>query len=157
MTPAVFLTILCLGVASAAPTPDYSLDAEWEEWKRSNEKTYSQGVESGLLWGPEVPFHDLCTYAAPLGQEEERQRRTVWEENMKMIKLHSEGNGLGMNNFTVEMNEFGDMTGEEMRKMMMESSVLTLRNGKRIQKRGDPKIPKTLDWRTQGYVTPVQR
>lgn len=42
-------------------------------------------------------------------QEEERQKRAVWEENVKMIKLHSEGNGLGMNNFTVEMNEFGDM------------------------------------------------
>ncbi|XP_059118207.1 cathepsin 7-like [Peromyscus eremicus] len=131
MTPAVFLVILCLGVASGAPKPDYSLDAEWEEWKRSYEKTYTQ--------------------------EEERQKRAVWEENVKMIKMHSEGNGLGMNNFTVEMNEFGDMTGEEMRKMMMESSVLTLRNGKRIQKRGDPKIPKTLDWRTQGYVTPVRR
>ncbi|XP_052584950.1 cathepsin 7-like isoform X1 [Peromyscus californicus insignis] len=131
MIPAVFLVILCLGVASGAPKPDYSLDAEWEEWKRSYEKTYTQ--------------------------EEERQKRAVWEENVKMIKLHSEGNGLGMNNFTVEMNEFGDMTGEEMRKMMMESSVLTLRNGKRIQKRGDPKFPKTLDWRTQGYVTPVRR
>lgn len=42
MTPTVFLVILCLGVASGAPKPDYSLDAEWEEWKRSNEKTYTQ-------------------------------------------------------------------------------------------------------------------
>ena len=41
MTAAIFLAILCLGLASAAPTPDYSLDAEWEEWKRSFEKTYS--------------------------------------------------------------------------------------------------------------------
>lgn len=48
-------------------------------------------------------------------------------------------------------------TGEEMRKMMTDSSVLTLRNGKHIQKRGDVKIPKTLDWRTQGYVGPVRK
>lgn len=41
MTPAVFLVILWLGVTLAAPTPDYNLDAEWEKWKRSNEKTYS--------------------------------------------------------------------------------------------------------------------
>ncbi|XP_040612168.1 cathepsin 7-like [Mesocricetus auratus] len=131
MILAVLVGFLYLGVASAAPTPDYSLDAEWEEWKRSNDKTYSQ--------------------------EEERQRRAVWEENVKMFKLLNMENGLVINNFTVEMNEFGDMTGEEMRKMMMESSVLTLRNGKRIQKRGDVKFPKTLDWRTQGYVTPVRR
>ncbi|CAH6795858.1 Cts7 [Phodopus roborovskii] len=131
MTPTVLLAILCLGVASAAPTPDYSLDAEWEAWKRSYDKTYSQ--------------------------EEEKQKRAVWEENVKMIKLLSMENGLGMSNFTVEMNEFGDLTGEEMRKMMTESSVLTLRNGKRIQKRGDVKVPKALDWRTEGYVTPVRR
>ena len=42
-------------------------------------------------------------------QEEERHRRAIWEENVKMIKLLSEENGLGMNNITVEMNEFGDM------------------------------------------------
>ena len=42
-------------------------------------------------------------------QEEERHRRAIWEENVKMIKLLSEENGLGMNNITAEMNEFGDM------------------------------------------------
>ena len=42
-------------------------------------------------------------------QEEERHRRAIWEDNVKMIKLLSEENGLGMNNITVEMNEFGDM------------------------------------------------
>lgn len=41
MTPAVFLAIICLGVTLAAPTPDYNLDAEWEKWKKSYEKTYS--------------------------------------------------------------------------------------------------------------------
>ncbi|XP_032740445.1 cathepsin 7 [Rattus rattus] len=128
MTVAVFLAILCLREALAAPKPDYSLDAEWEEWKRNNAKTYSQ--------------------------EEEKQRRAVWEENVKMIKWHTMQNGLWMNNFTVEMNEFGDMTGEEMR-MMTDSSALTLRNGKHIQKR-NVKIPKTLDWRDTGCVAPVR-
>ncbi|XP_034366454.1 cathepsin 7-like isoform X1 [Arvicanthis niloticus] len=128
MTPAVFLTILCLGVTLAVPTPDYNLDAEWEEWKRSYGKTYSQ--------------------------EEEKQRRALWEENVKMIKQHTVENGLWMNNFTVEMNEFCDMTGEEIR-MMTDGSSLTLNNEKHIQKR-NIKIPKTLDWRKEGYVTPVR-
>ncbi|KAL1764783.1 cathepsin 7-like, partial [Sigmodon hispidus] len=78
--------------------------------------------------------------------EEERQKRKVWEENVRMIKFHSEENGLGMMNFTVEMDEFADM---------VKGSVLTLRNGRHIQKRGNTPIPKSLDWRTQGYVTPV--
>ncbi|XP_034366457.1 cathepsin 7-like isoform X2 [Arvicanthis niloticus] len=127
MTPAVFMAMLCLEVALAAPMPDYNLDAEWEKWKRINERTYSP--------------------------EEEKQRRAVWEENVKMIKWHTMDNGLWMNNFTVEMNEFGDMTGEEIR-MMTDSSSLTLSNEKHIQKR-NIKIPKTLDWRKEGYVTPV--
>ncbi|XP_021484257.1 cathepsin 7-like isoform X2 [Meriones unguiculatus] len=130
MISAGFLAILCLGVASAAPSHDYTLDAEWEQWKRSYEKIYSP--------------------------EEEKQRRAVWEENMKMFKLHSGVNGLWINNVTIEMNEFGDRTGEEMRKMMNNSSVLTLRNGKHIQKRGNVPIPTTLDWRKEGYVTPVR-
>ncbi|KAL1765064.1 cathepsin 7-like [Sigmodon hispidus] len=129
MISAIFLAILCWGVASAAPTQDYSLDAEWEEWKRSNGKTYSQ--------------------------EEERQKRKVWEENVRTIKFHSEEKCLRMINFTVVMDEFADMTVEEMRKMMAEGSVLTLREGKHIQKRGKTSIPKSLDWRTKGYVTPV--
>ncbi|XP_028637209.1 cathepsin 7-like [Grammomys surdaster] len=128
MIPVVFLTILCLGVTLAVPTPDYNLDAEWEEWKRSFEKTYSQ--------------------------EEEKHRRALWEENVKMIKQHTVENGLWLNNFTVEMNEFCDMTGEEIR-MMTDSSSLTLSNGKHIQKR-NVKIPKALDWRKEGYVTPVR-
>lgn len=44
MTLAVFLTILCLGVASAAPALDPSLDAEWQEWKMRYEKSYSSLV-----------------------------------------------------------------------------------------------------------------
>ncbi|KAL1764782.1 cathepsin 7-like [Sigmodon hispidus] len=126
MISAIFLAILCLGVASASPTQDCSLDAEWEEWKMSYGKIYSH--------------------------EEERQKRAVWEENVRMIKLHSEENGLGMINFTVEMDEFADMTGEEMRKMMAEGSVLTLRKGRHNQKRGKTSIPKSLDWRTKGMV-----
>lgn len=38
----MFVTILCLEMASASPSPDPSLDAEWQEWKRKYEKTYSQ-------------------------------------------------------------------------------------------------------------------
>uniref|UniRef100_A0A8C2N3V3 Cathepsin J n=1 Tax=Cricetulus griseus TaxID=10029 RepID=A0A8C2N3V3_CRIGR len=49
MTPAVFLTILCFGVALAAPVLDSSLDAEWQQWKKKYEKSYSQG-QCGSCW-----------------------------------------------------------------------------------------------------------
>ena len=41
MTPIVLLATLCLGLVSAAPTRDPSLDAVWEEWKTKHGKTYN--------------------------------------------------------------------------------------------------------------------
>jgi hypothetical protein len=41
MNPFLFLAIFCLGVTSAAPTLNHTLDAQWEEWKTKHNKTYS--------------------------------------------------------------------------------------------------------------------
>ncbi|XP_057643715.1 cathepsin M-like [Chionomys nivalis] len=131
MIPAVFLAVLCLGRASYASSPDPTLDAEWQQWKIKYGKAYSL--------------------------EEEAQKRTVWEENMKMIKLHNGENGLGKYGFTMEMNAFGDMTGEEFRNLMMNIPVPTFKKGKNIQKRLAGDVPKFINWRKKGYVTSVRR
>ncbi|XP_075827040.1 cathepsin J-like isoform X1 [Microtus pennsylvanicus] len=130
MTPAIFLTILCLGVVSAAPALDPSLDDEWQEWKMKYEKSYSS-------------------------LEEEAQKRAVWEENMKMIKMHNGENGLGKNGFTMEMNAFGDMTHKEYRKMMTDIPVPAAMYEESDQG-GLRNLPKFKDWRREGYVTPVR-
>lgn len=41
MIPVVFLTILCLGMASSTPSPDPILDADWQKWKIKYGKTYN--------------------------------------------------------------------------------------------------------------------
>ena len=41
MTPVFLLATLCLGVVSAAPSHNPSLDAVWEEWKTKHKKTYN--------------------------------------------------------------------------------------------------------------------
>lgn len=41
MTPIFLLATLYLGLVSAAPTRDPSLDAVWEEWKAKHRKTYN--------------------------------------------------------------------------------------------------------------------
>ena len=41
MSPVFLLATLCLGVVSAAPAHDPSLDAVWEEWKTKHRKTYN--------------------------------------------------------------------------------------------------------------------
>uniref|UniRef100_A0A286YE21 Cathepsin 3 n=1 Tax=Mus musculus TaxID=10090 RepID=A0A286YE21_MOUSE len=130
MTPAVFLAILWLVMASSSPSPDPILDAEWQKWKIKYGKTYSL--------------------------EEEGQKRAVWEENMKKIKLHNGENGLGKHGFTMEMNAFGDMTLEEFRKEMIEIPVPTVKKGKSVQKRLSVNLPKFINWKKRGYVTPVR-
>ncbi|XP_052012923.1 cathepsin M-like isoform X2 [Apodemus sylvaticus] len=129
MTLTVFLAVLCFGMVSSSPGPDPVLDAEWKKWKIKYGKTYSL---------------------------EEGQKRGVWEENMKKIKLHNGENGLGKHGFTMEMNAFGDMTGEEFRKMMTEIPIPTVKKGKSVQKRQSAHLPKFINWKKRGYVTPVR-
>ncbi|XP_052583936.1 cathepsin J-like isoform X2 [Peromyscus californicus insignis] len=130
MMPAVFLVILCFGVASGAPALDPSLDAEWQEWKIKYGKSY-------IL-------------------VEESQKRAVWEKNMKMIKMHNDESGLGKHGFTMEMNAFGDMTAKEYRKLMTDIPVPAAMTVKSVQKSLGSEFPSFVDWRKKGYVTPVR-
>lgn len=42
-------------------------------------------------------------------QNEEGQKRAVWENNMKMINLHNKDYQKGKHGFSLEMNAFGDL------------------------------------------------
>ncbi|KAK1344479.1 hypothetical protein QTO34_013176 [Cnephaeus nilssonii] len=124
-----FLIARYLGRASAAPKRYGSLEARWHQWKATHRKVY--------------------------GPNEEGWRRSVWEKNMKMIDLHNQEYNLGRQTFTLAMNAFGDMTNKEF---------IQVRNGLQNQKHKrrrvfrEPyaaEIPPTVDWREEGYVTPV--
>ncbi|XP_031213967.1 cathepsin 8-like [Mastomys coucha] len=130
MGSAVWLAILCLGVAEAIQSSDPSLDFEWQEWKIKYNKIYSL--------------------------KEEGQKRAVWEENMKLVKQHNIEYDQGKNNFTMEVNGFGDMTSEEFRKKLTDIPVQNLRKKKSIHHRIVGYLPKFVDWRRRGYVTSVK-
>ncbi|XP_036043941.1 protein CTLA-2-beta-like [Onychomys torridus] len=89
----VFVTSLmlsyCLRMASAAPSRDPSLDAEWEEWKMNFKKSYSP--------------------------DEEGHRRAVWEKNKKFIEKHNADYEQGKTGFSMGLNGFSDMTLEEFK------------------------------------------
>ncbi|XP_040612161.1 protein CTLA-2-beta [Mesocricetus auratus] len=76
-------------MASVAPSRDPSLDAEWEEWKRKFEKTYSQ--------------------------DEEGHRRALWEEKKKKIDKHNVEYEQGKVSYSLRLNQFSDMTDEEFK------------------------------------------
>ncbi|XP_023618220.1 cathepsin L1-like isoform X2 [Myotis lucifugus] len=118
------------GGASSAPKFDASLDAEWQQWKATHGKVY--------------------------GPNEEGWRRTVWEKNMKMIDLHNQEYNLGRQNFTLAMNAFGDMTKEEFTQVMNGYQNQKCKKRRVFREPYIAEIPTTVDWRKEGYVTPVK-
>nr|XP_034366492.1 cathepsin Q-like isoform X2 [Arvicanthis niloticus] len=130
MTPAVFLVILCLGVVSGASEFDLSLDVEWEEWKIKYGKSYTP--------------------------EEDVLKREVWEENVKRIKLHNMENSLGKNTYTMEVNDFADLTDEEF-KNMITGFTFPINDTVKSPWKGalHNALPKSVNWLKEGYVTRV--
>ncbi|XP_007089067.1 procathepsin L-like [Panthera tigris] len=130
MHPSLFLAALCLGIASAAPQLNQSLDELWSQWKATHRKLY--------------------------GMDEEGWRKEVWEKNMKMIRQHNWEHRQGKHSFTVAMNGFGDMTNEEFKQVMNGLQMQKHKKGKVFQAPLFAKIPSSVDWREKGYITPVK-
>lgn len=130
MTPLVLLAALCLGTALATPKFDQTFSAQWHQWKSTHRRLY--------------------------GTNEEEWRRAVWEKNMRMIQLHNGEYSNGKHGFTMEMNAFGDMTNEEFRQLVNGYRHQKHRKGRVFQEPLMLQIPKAVDWREKGCVTPVK-
>ncbi|CAO2596382.1 Protein CTLA-2-beta [Lemmus lemmus] len=97
-------------MASAAHSRDPSLDAEWEEWKKKFEKTYSP--------------------------DEEGHRRALWEENKKIIEKHNAEYEQGKTSYTMGLNQFSDMDEEGHRRMVWEENKKKIEEHNRDYEQG---------------------
>ncbi|KAL5020404.1 hypothetical protein ScPMuIL_003296 [Solemya velum] len=134
--PSKMLRLLVASVlisVSLAMVPfDTSLNSQWEQYKTDYSKTYTDGSETA--------------------------RRLIWESNVQKIERHNRLADEGVYTYTLGMNKFADLTPEEFRQKM---------NGFRMpEKRAEGNtflpasntgaLPKTVDWRKKGYVTPIK-
>ncbi|XP_052265770.1 procathepsin L-like [Dreissena polymorpha] len=130
------VVLSCLVACSLALNAQ--LNEEWESYKQVYEKAYEANVE--LL------------------------RREIWESNIRYIQQHNLEADRGLHTYTLGMNKYGDMTHEEFVATMNGLKMnLSDPNPKSACSKFTPPLnvklsdlPDTVDWRTQGYVTPIK-
>jgi cathepsin L len=131
----LILTAALIAVSSAASLFDPSMDLYWQAFKHQHNKQYANN-------------------------DEETQRRLIWEENVQFINKHNLEANLGKHTYTVKMNKFGDLTNEEFVAMMngfnKSKSLFKSSGNPTFLKPSNLNIPDSVDWRKQGYVTPIK-
>jgi len=123
--------LACVALSSAAPVADQA----WEDYKIKFGKVYSA--------------------------EEESTRYETWKTNTEIVALHNADYSAG---YEQEVNMFSDMTDAEFKEQYcsclripeekMNGSVVS--QGEDFVRPPANEVPNEVDWRTQGYVTPVK-
>jgi len=97
--------------------------------------------------------------------EEKELRFTQWLENWNKITKHNLDYDLGKVTYRMEMNHYGDLSSAEFKQRLngYDNKARQMRNGNKLGSTYltsatniTASLPKNVDWREQGYVTPVK-
>uniref|UniRef100_A0A3B4VNV9 Cathepsin 12 n=1 Tax=Seriola dumerili TaxID=41447 RepID=A0A3B4VNV9_SERDU len=132
---AALLSVLLCGPWRAASDSDEAVPTKWEIWKNSH------GINH---------------------EEDDMERRAIWEENMRMIEDNNQGFFMGMRPFTMAMNKYGDLTRQEYR--VLQGAIIDtqfVKRGRTVSARRLRDNARKLDawfvdYRNLGYVTEVK-
>ncbi|RWS20868.1 cathepsin L4-like protein, partial [Leptotrombidium deliense] len=121
-------------VANAGITYEQVMRDEWAAFKSMFNKTYK-------------------------GDEDEHRMQVFMENKMKIAK-HNKLFASGVKSYALKMNHYGDLFHHEFLKIMngykhkMKQAVGT--KGSMFLSSENVVLPKSVDWRDKGYVTPVK-
>lgn len=128
----IFLILALFVVAAYGHFLKFEEDqAEWLAWKSFHDKKYDT-------------------------QTEEDARYAIWRDNLKKIQQHNSED----HSYTLAMNQFSDLTIHEYRYFFLglrsHFSNETKREGSSYLPPSRVTLPSTVDWRKEGYVTPIK-
>ncbi|CAG2229853.1 CTSL [Mytilus edulis] len=111
----------------------FRLDNEWELYKKSYNKIYADN-------------------------NEEIQRRVIWEDNVRFIEHHNMAADRGEHTYWLGINHFADMSEKEVTQKMKgyKMSRDVIKDGSSYLPPNNVQVPDEVDWRQKGYVTPVK-
>ncbi|XP_071956241.1 procathepsin L-like [Antedon mediterranea] len=120
------LFLCVLLIGAAVAMPNH----EWEKFKRTFDKTYTPG--------------------------EEIYRQSVFEDNQKFIQKHNAEFAEGLHTYTVGINKFADFTNAEFVSFFNGNLRSNKTRGSTYLRPSNFQAPTEVDWRKEGYVTPVK-
>lgn len=125
------LALLLLSLASATLGATHDLNQAWFTYKTYHKKVYESDAAEVV-------------------------RQGIWASNLAYIQHHNMDADRGMHSYWLGENEYSDMTHEEFRAVM--NGYIMSNRSSHLQYVSslttDP--PAQVDWRTQGYVTPIK-
>jgi len=134
----VAILAACAGLALSNPAavrmPNEEFNFHWELFKSTYEKTYAD-------------------------VNEETTRRLIWEDHLALIASHNREHDLGLHTYTLGINKYADMSNEEFVRVL-NGYKQSLANPSDVRTTfvapNYVALPDSVDWRTQGYVTPIK-
>merc|ERR1712211_152951 len=89
-----------------------------------------------------------------LGEEE--MRRAIWEDNHEFIMRHNAAYEAGNETYSVGENEYTDLTTVEFASKLAGLEMVPPHSSNKIFQPLDAEVRSEVDWRPEGYVTPVK-
>ncbi|XP_028293262.1 cathepsin L1-like isoform X5 [Gouania willdenowi] len=129
------LLLVCAAVLVVASCVSFSLeDLEFHAWKLKFERSYRSLVE-------------------------EAKRKEIWLTNRKLVLVHNILADQGIKSYRLGMTYFADMENKEYQQLISRGCLRSFntsqpRRVSTVLHKTD--LPDTVDWRDNGYVTPVK-
>lgn len=97
----------------------------------------------------------MKSYNKEYHRKEYEKRFQIWQNNVDLINNHNKEFSMGLSSYTMGLNQFTDMTNDEYRNLMLTYKPNTGTTGASEFPVFSKPLPKSVDWKAEGYVTEV--